>query len=93
MLRLLREREFPTREIVAFASERAGVFDAAAHLVARLAGGSGRRLLVWVYLLGVVVTAFLSNDATALLLTPVVFRRSPSARYSTASGGSRWSGG
>jgi arsenical pump membrane protein len=59
--------------VVAFASERAGVFDAAAYLVARLAGGSGRRLLVWVYLLGVMVTTFLSNDATALLLTPVVF--------------------
>ncbi len=59
--------------VTAFAAERAGVFDAAAHLVARLAGGSGRRLLVWVYLLGTVVTALLSNDATALLLTPVVF--------------------
>jgi arsenical pump membrane protein len=59
--------------VVAFASERAGVFDAAARLVGRLGGGSARRLLVLVYLLGVVVTAFLSNDATALLLTPVVF--------------------
>jgi arsenical pump membrane protein len=59
--------------VVAVASERAGVFDAAAHLVGRLGRGSARRLLVMVYLLGVVVTAFLSNDATALLLTPVVF--------------------
>jgi arsenical pump membrane protein len=59
--------------VSAFSAERAGVFDTAAQLVARLAGGSGRRLLVWVYLLGVLVTAFLSNDATALLLTPVVF--------------------
>ncbi|MCC7367413.1 MAG: arsenic transporter [Chloroflexi bacterium] len=59
--------------VSSFTAERAGVFDVAAGLVARLAGGSARRLLVWVYLLGVLVTAFLSNDATALLLTPVVF--------------------
>ena len=59
--------------VASFAAERAGVFDTAAELVARLAGGSARRLLVLVYLLGVVVTALLSNDATALLLTPVVF--------------------
>ena len=59
--------------VTSFAAERAGVFDVAAGQVARLSGGSARWLLVWVYLLGVLVTAFLSNDATALLLTPVVF--------------------
>src|SRR5215470_17251487 len=59
--------------VASFAAERAGVFECAAHAVARLAGGSARWLLVWVFLLGVVVTTFLSNDATALLLTPVVF--------------------
>ncbi|MGE3272128.1 MAG: SLC13 family permease [Chloroflexota bacterium] len=59
--------------VTAFSAERAGVFDVAASLVARLAGGSARWLLVWVYLLGTLVTSCLSNDATALLLTPVVF--------------------
>jgi arsenical pump membrane protein len=54
-------------------AEQAGVFEVAARLVAQLAGGSARWLLVWVYLLGVLVTTFLTNDATALLLTPVVF--------------------
>src|SRR5690242_6705701 len=54
-------------------ADRAGVFRAAAGMVTRWAAGDQRRLLVGVYVLGVLVTAVLSNDATALLLTPVVF--------------------
>ena len=53
-------------------ARREGLFDwIAAHTVAR-AGGSGRRLFVMIYAIGVVVTAFLSNDATAVVLTPAV---------------------
>jgi arsenical pump membrane protein len=59
--------------VASAAAERAGVFVVAADWVARLAGGSARRLLVLVFALGTLVTALLSNDATALLLTPVVF--------------------
>lgn len=55
------------------AAERAGVFEVTADVVARLGGGSARLLLVLVFALGTLVTALLSNDATALLLTPVVF--------------------
>src|SRR5215208_7197161 len=59
--------------LASVAAERAGVFDAAADLVARIGRGSARLLLAAVSLLGMLVTAVLSNDATALLLTPVVF--------------------
>jgi arsenical pump membrane protein len=49
-----------------------GVFDWVAAIAVRHARGSAARLFFWVYLSGVVVTAFLSNDATAVVLTPAV---------------------
>lgn len=49
-----------------------GVFDWAACLVARAAGGSAWRLFAYVYGLAVLITMFLSNDATAVVFTPAV---------------------
>ncbi len=49
-----------------------GLFDWVAARVARLARGSAARLFTLVFLLGTVVTVFLSNDATAVVLTPAV---------------------
>jgi len=57
----------------AASADRAGVFRAAAEAAARLGRGSQTRLFVSLYAAGVVTTAVLSNDATALLLTPVAF--------------------
>ncbi len=54
-------------------AERAGFFDWLAARAAVLAHGSTRRLYLNVFLLGALITAFLSNDATALILTPVVY--------------------
>lgn len=54
-------------------ADMAGFFDWAAALAAGAARGSGRRLLFNVLLLGTLVTTFLSNDATAIILTPVVY--------------------
>ncbi len=49
-----------------------GLFDwVAAHAAAR-AGGSAGRLFSLVFVVGTVVTVFLSNDATAVVLTPAV---------------------
>src|SRR5579884_3815117 len=59
--------------LIAAAADHAGVFDVLAWQAARRAGGSQRRLLVNVFAIGVVLAAFLSNDATALILTPVVY--------------------
>jgi len=53
-------------------ARREKLFDWLAALVARLARGSAKRLFLLVYLLGTVVTVFLSNDATAVVLTPAV---------------------
>ena len=52
---------------------REGLFDWIAAFAVNHARGSPRRLFVLVYLAGVVTTTFLSNDATAVVLTPAVF--------------------
>ncbi|HVT99887.1 MAG TPA: SLC13 family permease, partial [Acidobacteriaceae bacterium] len=49
-----------------------GVFDWVADIAVHHARGSAGRLFLWVYGVGVVVTALLSNDATAVVLTPAV---------------------
>ncbi|HJT53835.1 MAG TPA: arsenic transporter [Candidatus Angelobacter sp.] len=49
-----------------------GVFDWVADLAMRHAGGSPAKLFLLIYLTGTVVTALLSNDATAVVLTPAV---------------------
>jgi arsenical pump membrane protein len=59
--------------IISAVADQAGIFDILAAQTGRLAKGSARRLLLGVFLLGMLITAFLSNDATALILTPVVF--------------------
>ena len=48
------------------------LFDWLAAHATRLSNGSPQRLFLLIYLVGVVVTAFLSNDATAVVLTPAV---------------------
>jgi arsenical pump membrane protein len=49
-----------------------GLFDWLAAHAARRAAGSARRLFLLVYGVGTIVTIFLSNDATAVVLTPAV---------------------
>ena len=50
-----------------------GLFDWLAMVAARHARGSARRLFDLVFLVGILVTVFLSNDATAVVLTPAVY--------------------
>jgi arsenical pump membrane protein len=54
-------------------AEAAGLFDWLAAQAARLAGESARRLFFNVFVLGSLISMVLSNDATALILTPVVY--------------------
>jgi arsenical pump membrane protein len=61
-------------------ARREGVFDwLASHAVAA-AKGSRARLFSLVYLVGIGVTVFLSNDATAVVLTPAVYAAVQKAR-------------
>jgi arsenical pump membrane protein len=57
-----------------------GLFDWVAATAAIHAKGSGARLFLLVYVTGVVTTAFLSNDATAVVLTPAVFAAARKAK-------------
>jgi arsenical pump membrane protein len=50
-----------------------GLFDWVAALTVNRAHGSPRRLFLLVYGVGIITTTFLSNDATAVVLTPAVF--------------------
>jgi arsenical pump membrane protein len=50
-----------------------GLFDWLAALAVALARGSPQRLFTLVYAVGTVVTVLLSNDATAVVLTPAVY--------------------
>ncbi|GJD78555.1 arsenic transporter [Methylobacterium gregans] len=60
-------------------ARKEGLFDwLAAHAV-RAAQGSATRLFTLVYLVGTVVTVFLSNDACAVVLTPAVFAATKAA--------------
>lgn len=57
-----------------------GLFDWVAAIAVRWARGSPRRLFALTYAVGIVVTAFLSNDATAVVLTPAVYAAARHAR-------------
>ena len=50
-----------------------GLFDWLAALAVGHAQGSAQRLFALVYMVGIIVTVFLSNDATAVVLTPAVY--------------------
>ena len=54
-------------------AEAAGLFDWLAVQAARLAGRSAALLFLNVFLLGSLISMILSNDATALILTPIVY--------------------
>jgi len=49
-----------------------GVFDWVSSLAVRGAKGSCSRLFFLVYAVGIIVTVFMSNDATAIVLTPAI---------------------
>ena len=54
-------------------AEVAGLFDWLAIQAARLSGSSSGRLYLNTFLLGTLISMILSNDATALILTPIVY--------------------
>ena len=59
--------------LLAELARREGVFDWLAVVTVRAARGSQLRLFTLVYALGIAVTTLLSNDATAIVLTPAIY--------------------
>jgi arsenical pump membrane protein len=58
--------------LLAEIARETGLFDWLAAIATRRAKGSGARLFLLIYGVGILVTVFLSNDATAVVLTPAV---------------------
>jgi arsenical pump membrane protein len=58
---------------ISVAAEEGGAFALIADLVANRARGSQRRLFIMLFLACAVVTILLSNDATAIALTPIAY--------------------
>jgi arsenical pump membrane protein len=59
--------------LIAELARREGLFDWLAAFAVEQARGSPQRLFALIYVAGTVVTVFLSNDATAVVLTPAVY--------------------
>ena len=66
--------------LLAEVARQEGLFDWLAALAVRHARSSARRLFLIIYSVGTIVTVFLSNDATAVVLTPVVYAAATAAR-------------
>ena len=59
--------------LIAELAQREGLFDFLAAFAVEHARGSPQRLFLLIYGVGTLVTVFLSNDATAIVLTPAVY--------------------
>ena len=66
--------------LLAELARKDGLFDWLAALAVRQAHGSPQKLFGLVYAVGTIVTAFLSNDATAVVLTPAVYVAAKAAK-------------
>jgi arsenical pump membrane protein len=66
--------------LLAELGRREGLFDWLAAYALEHAQGSATRLFLLIYAVGTLVTVFLSNDATAVVLTPAVYAAAKHAR-------------
>jgi arsenical pump membrane protein len=66
--------------LLAELARQEGLFDWLAALAARQARGSTSRLFTLVFIVGIGVTTLLSNDATAVVLTPAVYAAAKAAK-------------
>jgi arsenical pump membrane protein len=66
--------------LLAEVARQEGLFDWLAAWAVRHSQGSAKRLFLIVYVVGTIVTVLLSNDATAVVLTPAVYAATRAAK-------------
>ncbi|MGH6764140.1 MAG: SLC13 family permease, partial [Bradyrhizobium sp.] len=66
--------------LLAEVARKEGLFDWLAAQAVRHSHGKAKRLFLIVYVVGTMVTILLSNDATAVVLTPAVYAATRAAR-------------
>jgi arsenical pump membrane protein len=66
--------------LLAEVARKEGLFDWLAAQAVQLSNGSAKRLFLIVYVVSTIVTVFLSNDATAVVLTPAVYAATRAAK-------------